>query len=115
MLCAKRTFTAILLGMLMSFATFTDSSWSRSQIPPEPAYVPGKLILKFKDNVTEDMRSRVIEKEGGKVIRVLASTGIYLIALPEEVDITDAVKRFSSYPEIQYAEPVERATFLEEK
>jgi len=84
-------------------------------VPPEPAVVSAKLIVKFKDGVSGDQRTRIIEEEGGTVKSVLASTGVHIIILPEGVDVSDAMERFSSYPEVQYVEPVQKASPLEKK
>ena len=86
-----------------------------SRKPSEPDHVPNKVLVKFKDGVTTDSSARIIEKEGGTVNRILTSTGVYLVVLPEGMDVTDVIKRFSSHPEILYAEPVQRVTPLEEK
>ena len=86
-----------------------------SRKPSEPDHVPNKVLVKFRNGVTPEKMVQIVESEGGTVTDVLASTGVHLVVLPERMDVTDAIKRFSSHPEILYAEPVQRVTPLEEK
>ena len=95
-------------------AAVTSLSWGFSHKPPEPAFVPGRVIVKFHAEVSPDRITSIVEQEGGTVKSVLASTGVHIIVLPEDADVSDAVDRFTAYPEVQYAEPVKKATPLEE-
>ena len=101
--------------IIVLLAVFAGSAWGFSRKPPEPVIVPGKVLVKFHDGVTSQSRARIIELEGGAVKSVLASTGVHIIILPEGMDVSDAVDRFSSYKEVRYAEPVQKALPLEEK
>ena len=103
-------FCVLLIGSVV-----VSLSWGFSRQPPVPVIVPGKVIVKFHDDVSPDRITSIVEQEGGQVKTVLASTGIHIILLTEGVDVADAVIRFSSYKEVQYAEPVQKASSLEEK
>jgi hypothetical protein len=112
MLIPKKIVTFFCLIVIL--ASVTNPLWGFSQVPPEPAAVPGKVLVKFEDGVTGEQSLRIIEKEGGTVKGVSASTGVHIIILPDGVDVNSAIERFSSYPEVRYVEPVQRALPLEE-
>jgi len=84
-----------------------------SKRPPKQNLVPDKVLVKFHEGVGPEAIARIVESEGGTVIKVFASTGVHLIVLEEGVSPVDAVKRFISHQEVEYAEPVVQAEPLE--
>ena len=101
--------------MMVVFTMAAGPLWGLSRVPSEQEVVPGKVLVKFQDDVASDRVADILDSEGVTVKSVLASTGVHIIILPEGMDVFDAVERFSSYPEVQYVEPVQKASPLEEK
>ena len=87
---------------------------SMAQKPAEPQFVPGQVLVKFNEDVSPDRIHEIVQEEGGHVKNVIGRTGVYLITLPDKVDVNEAVKRFSARPEVRYAELNYRALPLEE-
>ena len=83
--------------------------------PPEPPFVPGQILVKFRENVPRDRITELVQEEGGAVRGVIGSTEVYLIVFPENTDIMEAVERFNSRSEVLFAEPNYRALPLEER
>jgi len=107
--------SSINLCVLIVCALVAGPSWGFSHKPQKPAPVPGKVLVSFHEGVDSKRIATIVESEGGTVTSVLASTGVHIIVLPEGVDVSDAVDRFSAYEEVRYAEPAQKALPLEEK
>ncbi len=107
--------TAAFFCVLLLTAALAASGQSMSRKPPEPAYVPGQVILKFHEGVSQDRSARIVAMEGCRIKTVLRRTGLHLVLLPEGLEVEDAVERFLGYPEVLSAEPNYRAEFLEDK
>ncbi|MEW6002266.1 MAG: type II secretion system secretin GspD [Nitrospirota bacterium] len=65
----------------------------------------GELLVKFKDNVTQDRAVSIISQEGASVLRFIESIKVYHIKLKEGQPVEEALKKFSTLPEVEYAEP----------
>ncbi|MBN2720048.1 MAG: hypothetical protein JXR72_02980 [Proteobacteria bacterium] len=88
------------------------ASGTNSQIPKHP-WVPGELLVAFQDDIPEERIAAIVLEEGGRIGRPVGKGSLLLILLPEETDIPEAARRFSSHPEVRYAEPNYRAILLE--
>ncbi len=102
-------FTAALFILLIS--TSTGLGFSRK--PPVPEYKNGEVLVKFHENVSSDEINRILFEQKATILKALGRTGVYLVILPDNIEVYDAVERFSSYPEVQYAEPNYRMKLLE--
>ena len=99
--------------MVIILAISAGDSWGMSRKPQEPAYVPGRVVVKFQEGVTPERAAEIIEGEGCAVARVLKRTGLHLVKLPERLEVPEALERFGTYPEIRSVEPDYRAELLE--
>ncbi|OGW36722.1 MAG: type II secretion system protein GspD [Nitrospirae bacterium RBG_13_39_12] len=68
-------------------------------------YKQSELLVKFKEETPEERISEILSAEGATIISVLKPNGLYKIRLEEGQDVKDAVKVFSEYEEVEYAEP----------
>lgn len=71
----------------------------------ENRFTEGELLVKFKEGVNEDTAREIIAKKGASVVRYVEGIKVFHIRLPKGQAVEDAVKDFSSLPEVQYAEP----------
>lgn len=68
-------------------------------------FVPGELMVKFREGVPEETVRSIISQKGASVIRFMDKLGVYLLKLKERQPVEDAVQEFSALPEVEYAEP----------
>jgi len=71
----------------------------------EEMYKQGELLVKFKEDTSEEKIFEIVSAEGASVASALKPKGLYRIKLKAAQDVREAVKRFSGYKEIEYAEP----------
>ena len=71
----------------------------------EKYYNAGELLVKFKEGITSEKAVGIISEKGASVITFNEHLGIYHIKLRPEQEVEDAVKEFSSVPDVLYAEP----------
>jgi general secretion pathway protein D len=78
---------------------------SREFAQAEKQYVAGELLVRFKDDISEETAEQIISERGASIIKLLDMIGVYHIRLREGQSAEDAVEEFSSMPEVKYAEP----------
>ena len=71
----------------------------------ENQYAEGELIVKFRENVSEDTAKTVIARNGASVIKFIEDLKVYQIKLKEGESMEDGKKLFSALPEVLFAEP----------
>jgi general secretion pathway protein D len=81
----------------------------------EGTYEQGELLVKFRRETSEDRISGILSIEGASVISALKPKGLYHLKLRTGQDVREAVKIFSKYEEVEYAEPNYRMRIQNEK
>lgn len=71
----------------------------------EKFYKKGELLLRFKDDVTEDTAATILSEEKASIITYFKKINTYRIKLRSGQEVEDAVKEFKSFHEVFYAEP----------
>jgi general secretion pathway protein D len=71
----------------------------------EKHYIEGELLLAFKEGISSDRALEIIAQEGAEVIKFIEGTNTYHIKLRPQQEVEDAIKEFSSIPDVLYAEP----------
>jgi type II secretory pathway component GspD/PulD (secretin) len=74
-------------------------------VSTEHYYSPGELLVKFKDGVSEQRAEELISLMKASLIKHFKNINVYHIKLKSGQDIEDAIKEFSSLPEVSYSEP----------
>ena len=90
----------------------TASSGKGEPVRPGSSYVPGQVLVKFKQGVASaDLDS--LAGRAGAASRRLGGTGVVQVGVGTE-NIPGAVERFRDSPLVEYAEPdyIRRASFL---
>lgn len=80
---------------------------------PQPDFVAGELLLKFRDAVSEQRRQALLAEQGAVVIRHSRS-GLYHLRLPEGADTLRIIEWYAAQPEVEFAEPNYRVRKLVE-
>jgi general secretion pathway protein D len=68
-------------------------------------YARGELLIKFRTGTPENRISEILSGEGASVISELKPRELYRVKLRKGLDVTEAIKRFNNYGEVEYAEP----------
>jgi hypothetical protein len=110
----KRT-TGVFYALVLVLVMGAIPAFGLSRKPPQPDYIPGRVLVDFKEGVTPERAAVIIEGEGCTVERVLKRTGLHLVSLPGELAVPEALELFKAYSEILYVEPDYRVELLEEK
>ena len=71
----------------------------------ERYYIEGELLLKFKEGISKEKALEIISQHGASVKEFIEGTNICRIKLKPGQEVENAVKEFSSIPEVEYAEP----------
>jgi general secretion pathway protein D len=78
-------------------------------------YKEGELLVKFKEGVSEEKALSILSKKGASVINYMEDIKAYQIKLKAKQSVEDAIKEFSTFPEVEYAEPNYSLKFQSER
>lgn len=73
-------------------------------------YVPGQVLVKFKDGVDEQAIQTIQEAMSLKTIRVIRRPNLYLMRISDGTSVESIIERLMAFPEVSYAEPNYRVT-----
>ncbi|MEW6570046.1 MAG: type II secretion system secretin GspD [Nitrospirota bacterium] len=68
-------------------------------------YKSGELLIKFREDIPEEVISGILSAEGAAVISILGANKLYHVKLKKGQGVDDAVEIFRRYREVEYAEP----------
>lgn len=68
-------------------------------------YVPGEVLVKFKDNVTKERIEEINGIIGTEVIGYFPSIGIYRVKIIGGKGVKGVIKEYLNFPDVEYAEP----------
>ncbi len=81
------------------------------QPKPSPAggetknYVPGEILVKFRDGTT-DQTKKAIQKEAHlETIRIVSKPNLYLMKILDGSSVESVMERLGKFKEVKYAEP----------
>jgi general secretion pathway protein D len=86
---------------LNSLTRMKGTEFARSQ----NLYISGQLLMRFKGGVDKDTIEKILKENNATVINYLEDLDIYIIGLPQDADIEEAIAKFSAMREVQFAEP----------
>ena len=67
--------------------------------------VPGRLLVRFRPNVSSSDQASALASVGGQVQDSLSAIGLNVVSLPQAASITNAKDALKSRPEVDFAEP----------
>ncbi len=69
-------------------------------------YMPGQLVVKFRDGVDDARVASLLSRTGARdATRSRYVRGLHVVGLPEGQPVTGAVERFAALPDVEWAEP----------
>jgi len=75
-----------------------------------PSYVPGQVLVKFKDGVDEQSIQTIKEALSLESIRVVRRPNLFLMRIVSESSVEAVIERLRDFSEVSYAEPNYRVT-----
>src|SRR5262245_6508565 len=103
-----------LLGLLLAaqaplaiaeIGALPRAAGERASAHAMPPYRPGEVIVEFAPATSQSLTDRAIRSVGGVRARRSAYGERYVITLADGLSVPEAVARFSSMREVEYAEP----------
>lgn len=97
----------LLIALLFSFASAAeDFKVGQSCVTSSnDTYVPGEIVVKFKENVNRQQVSAALADLGTTVISSNEQIGFRQLAIPAGKTVEEMVAAFSARPDVVYAEP----------
>jgi general secretion pathway protein D len=74
-------------------------------VKSEKFYYQDELLVKFREDVSEDRALEIITEKEATVIKHFKKINIYHIKLESGQEMEDAIEEFTSMPEVLYSEP----------
>ena len=92
------------IGMLALAAVFAQAQ-PEPDAPPEPAqFVPGRILVQFTADTTDDQAADVISGLGAEIFDRLPGNGVHVLSLPPQANERALVRAFRQRPEVEFAE-----------
>lgn len=73
--------------------------------PPEGAWVPGEVLVRFREGVGRPRAGSVHAALGATVLRRIPALRVDVVRVPEGVGVLEAVSRYMADPAVEVAEP----------
>ena len=84
---------------------FETEEWTAPRTNVVRKVVKGEVLVKFKKNITDNVKRQMHGNINAKVKGVLSEIGIEVIRLPVGMSVGDGVNFYNNLPEVEYAEP----------
>jgi len=88
----------------------SETKWSKHQasVPigiESHNYIPGEILIKFKDGTDMESIKDIEEKLGLTTIKVVSKQNIYRMKIQNGSTVEEVMKRLQSFREVEYSEP----------
>ena len=68
-------------------------------------YVPGEILVKFRDGTTDQMKEALQKEVRLKTIRIVSKPNLYLMKILDGSSAERVIERLRKFKEVKYAEP----------
>jgi len=68
-------------------------------------YIPGEILIKFKDGAEVESIKIIQERLGLTTIKVVSKQRVYLMKIQNGASIEEVMKRLQKFREVEYSEP----------
>jgi len=81
------------------------------QPKPSPAggetknYVPGEILVKFRDGTTDQTKEAIQKEVRLETIRIVSKPNLYLMRILDDSPVESVMERLRKFKEVKYAEP----------
>ncbi|MBZ0268788.1 S8 family serine peptidase, partial [bacterium] len=98
-----RTLAALLVAAVPTL--LHPGAASAAPVPTEAAFVPGEVLVAFREDAGFFRREALVENLGARVVAVRPTLGYQKIELPAGRTVESAVRSLASDPDVAWAEP----------
>jgi hypothetical protein len=68
-------------------------------------YVPGEILVKFRDGTTDQAKEAIQRKVHLETIRLISKPNLYLMKILDGSSVESVMERLRKFKEVKYAEP----------
>jgi len=68
-------------------------------------YVPGEILVKFRDGTTDQAKEAIQRKVHLETIRLISKPNLYLMRIRNGSSVESVMERLRNYEDVQYSEP----------
>ena len=68
-------------------------------------YVPGEILVKFRDGTTDQAKEAIQRKVHLDTIRIISKPNLYLMKILDGSSVESVMERLRNYEDVQYSEP----------
>lgn len=101
-----------LIGVVICLFIFPGGLWGGTEAITgvgaangNEEYVAGEILVKFKQELSEEEINETIVSLGGIIIDYMQEIGVYLLKVPNELTVPELANRYSKDSRCEYAEP----------
>ena len=69
------------------------------------SYVPGEMLVKFRDGTTEQTKESIQREVHLETIRIVSKPNLYLMKILDGSSVESVMERLGKFKEVKYAEP----------
>jgi hypothetical protein len=88
--------------------TMSETKWSKGSSPigiESHKYIPGEILIKFKDGTDMESIKTIQEKLDLRTIKVVPNQNIYHMKIQNDSSVEEVMKRLQGFREVEYSEP----------
>jgi hypothetical protein len=75
------------------------------EILEELRYIPGEVLVRFKEELTNEEKTALINKWGFELIEKVVLTDIHRLRVPAGMAVSEAVEKLEILDEVKHAQP----------
>ncbi len=68
-------------------------------------YVPGEILVKFRDGTTDQTKEAIQKEVHLETIRIVSKPNLYLMRILDDFPVESVIERLGKFKEVKYAEP----------
>jgi hypothetical protein len=73
--------------------------------PVAGTYVPGQILVKFKENTLKETVSEIQKTLHLKTVRIVSPPSLYLMEITDDTPVEKIIREIKKYDVLEYAEP----------
>ena len=74
-------------------------------VPDDGEYAPGQIIVELEEEATQADLAAINERNDASTEENLPRSDVNVVDLPDDLSVSEAVRRYEASPDVDYAEP----------